>query len=441
MKRQRGLWSHIRSSLWFLPAILTLSSIGLAVLTLWLDRAGHLDLEATSIGWFFSGGSDGARGVLSAIASGIITVTGVLFSITILALQLASNQFTPRVLRNFTADLATQAVLGTFIGTFIYAILISRAVRGSTAEKDAFVPTLSITVAIVLALISVGFLIFFIHHISRLIQASVLIDRAAKETLRRVERLFPTRLGEPASGEENDLSASDLVALEATAQVPIRAKKHGYLQFVDEDLIFTNAKDGELVVSMRQRIGDYVVTGSVLALAGPEALLDDARRDKIRRAFVLGRERTIYQDVEYGITGLVDIALRALSSSIDDPTTASMCLDHLGQIIAELGRREAPLRVRTGKAGKTRFIALGTDFERAVRLSFAQIRVAGARSPEIAVRLLQTLGKVAELVPERRRAPLLDQAELVLQAARASIELAADLAQVEREASKVLRLL
>lgn len=434
MTRFQTWWAEVRSNLWFVPTLLTLFSIGLAGVTLWLDRDTPLDLEATNLWWLFGGGAEGARGVLSAIAGGIITVTGVVFSITIVALQLASSQFTPRVLKNFTADPANQIVLGIFIGTFTYTLVIARAVRSPTQETAAFVPAISITVSMLLALVSIGFLIFFIHHIARSIQASVLIDRVAKDTIWRIENIFPARLGEPEDPERG----VNLSELEEVATVPIRASAGGYLQWVDEDALFNVAERDELVVFMEPRVGDFILPGSVLALAGPADALTSSSADEILGAFVLGLERTPYQDVEFGIIELMDIAVKSSSSAINDPTTTITCLDRLGEILTRLGQRDEPARVRTGKTGKLHFIARRTNFDRAVHLAFDQIRHYGADNPVIAAKLISTLGKVAALVPEDRRAPLLEEAALVLHAARGSIENQVDLDRVEREAEGVL---
>jgi uncharacterized membrane protein len=164
-----ALVTRARDSLWFLPALLTLASAVLAFVTLGLDhRYAAADLRGLQ--FLFSAGSDGARGVLSTIAGSIITVTGVVFSITIVALQLASSQFTPRVLRSFTEDRANQLVLGVFIGTFTYSLLILRSVRSTADNYNRFIPMISVTCALALCLITIGFLIFFIDHIARSIQ-------------------------------------------------------------------------------------------------------------------------------------------------------------------------------------------------------------------------------------------------------------------------------
>ncbi|MBA2243389.1 MAG: DUF2254 domain-containing protein, partial [Gemmatimonadetes bacterium] len=172
LARLTMVWVKVRDSLWFLPALLTLLASGLAMLVVELEKRGVLAL-GDSDHWLLGGGAEGARGVLSAIAGGLITVTGVVFSVTIVALQLASSQFTPRVLRNFTADRSNQLVLGVFIGTFTYTLLVLRTVRSPTPDQEAFIPRIAVALAVGLVLLSIAFLIFFINHAARSIQVSV----------------------------------------------------------------------------------------------------------------------------------------------------------------------------------------------------------------------------------------------------------------------------
>jgi len=181
LMKLRMVWARVRDSFWFIPAVLTLLFAVLAVVFVGLDATYEIDMFQGGH-WLMGGSVDGARAVLSTIAASLITVTGVVFSITIVALQLASTQFTPRVLRNFLADRSNQRVLGVFIGTFTYTLLVLRVVR-SSEEIKTFVPELSVSVAIILALISIGFLIHFIHHAASSIQAGVILDRVTREAL------------------------------------------------------------------------------------------------------------------------------------------------------------------------------------------------------------------------------------------------------------------
>jgi uncharacterized membrane protein len=186
-----ALWKRLTDSLWFLPALMTLGGAVAALVLVRSDAFVLGDTPAREVAWLFAGTAEGARGVLSAISSSIITVTGVVFSVTIVALQLASQQFTPRVLRQFMSDRANQLVLGVFIGTFTYTLLVQRTVRSAEESGAAFVPSVAITFAVVLALVSIGFLIFFIDHAARSIQASTIMARVTRETLASFPHVAP----------------------------------------------------------------------------------------------------------------------------------------------------------------------------------------------------------------------------------------------------------
>ena len=256
--RLSSWWYDLQSSLWFLPSVLTGLAVALALLTVRLDQRLLLDRRPGS-GWIFGGGAEGARGVLSAIAGTMITVTALVFSITVVALQLAASQLTPRVLRTFMGDRGNQAVLGFFIGTFTYALLVLRAVRSPLEGAGGFVPALSVTVAIALALVSVGLLIYFVHHAANSVRASVVIDRVAESTLDLIEHLYPAEIDRPF---EPPPRAPQLCPEEAGV---VRAVGGGYLQTVDEDALFALARDRSLTVRQEPLVGEFVLPGAALA--------------------------------------------------------------------------------------------------------------------------------------------------------------------------------
>ena len=420
--RLTSRWYEIRSSLWFVPAVMTGIAITMALGMVRLDQALTLD-RRTESAWLFGGGAEGARGVLSAIAGTMITVTGVVFSITIVALQLASAQFTPRVLRNFIGDRGNQVVLGSFISTFIYALLVLRSVRSASEDGAVFVPSASVTLAIVLVLVSMGLLIFYIHHAASSIRASVVIDRATADTLGLIEELFPAEVGQPAP------SPPPLPVL-APGVVPAVAS--GYVQHIDQDALFTLAEERAVIVRLEPLIGEFVLPGASLASVWPAEELDDKLAQAIQGTFVLGAERTLQADVELGIRQLADIAIKSLSPGINDPTTATICIDRLAEALVRLAQRSKPEEVRTGDDGSARVIVKGPPFDRLVEEAFSQIRHYGARDVTLLVYLLSTLGRMAALVPPERRDPLERQAQIVLQTSCQLITIPSDLERVER---------
>ena len=430
LARLRLVWTKVRDSLWFLPCVMTLAGAVLAIAITQVEQRGAFDAEMLR-SWLFGGGVDGARGVLEAIAGGLITVTGVVFSVTIVALQLASTQFTPRVLRNFTADRGNQLVLGVFIGTFTYTVLVLRTVRSAADGGEPFVPRVAVTLAVALVLVAIGFLIFYIDHSARSIQIAAILDRVARRTLRDVRRLFPEQIGDADEAAPADARPPD------RPSVTVAAESAGYLQAVDGRSLFRLGEGRRLVIVMEPEIGDFVVPGQALASVSPPGQVDDAVFRQVRKAFLLGPERTPEQDVEFGIVEISDIAIKALSPGINDPTTAFRCIDRLSEILLEMGTRAPPRPWRT-EEGHVHYLARHPTFERAVGLAFDQIRHFGASNPGIVRKLLEVLTRLASLVPPPRRPLVLAQAEAVLEDARARIESAVDRAGVEKAAGRLL---
>jgi len=418
-------WTRVRDSLWFVPGVVTIAAIALAMVMVHVDRV-HEGPWAVLAPLIFGGGAEGARGVLSAIAGSLITVTGVVFSVTIVALQLASSQFTPRVLRSFVADRTNQVVLGVFIGTFTYALLVLRTVRSAAEDGAQFVPELAVTLSVVLLLVSVGALIVFIDHAARSIQASVILQRETTKGLHQIAERFPDA-GGPGAGRE--------VApweLPAGAARQVVARRAGYVQTVEAERLFELARERRLVVRVELQVGGFVLPGEPLASVWPAELPDDEVENSVRESFSIGSERTHEQDVELGFIKISDIAVKALSPGINDPTTAHLCIDRLGELLVALGRRQVPGDARVDDEGTLRLVAGHLTFERAMGLAFDQIRHYGASNPAIAKKLLDTIRRVAVLVPARYQPALSAQAEATLHAARQSIDIPVELAEVER---------
>jgi uncharacterized membrane protein len=381
----------------------------------------------------FSGGADGARGVLSAVAGSLITVTGVVFSVTIVALQLASSQFTPRVLRGFMADRPNQIVLGIFIGTFTYSVMVLRSVTGEDDNEAAFVPEVAVTLAIVLVLVSIGALIYFIDHAARSIQAGVILARETEHTLHRIDRIFPRNVGkaDAARPAEPPTAPAGIVLTESS----------GYLLAVHADGLFDLAEERRMTIRMEPPIGGFVLSGEALVSIWPKSAVDDGLIASVRESFLLGQERTPEQDAELGIIVIADMAVRALSPGINDPTTAMLCIDRLSQILVRLGSVEEPVPVRIGEDGSVRLFTRLTTFERAVSLAFDQIRFFGAENPSIAKKLLDALRRLGALVPASHQVPLRDQAEQTLEQVRRSKPADGDLRSIERLAAECLAVL
>jgi uncharacterized membrane protein len=438
LHRLGALWNEVRDSLWFIPTLLTLGAALLAFLMVEVDSRDVLP-EGTDLIWLHTGSSDAARGVLTAIASGLITVTGVVFSVTIVALQLASSQYTPRVLRNFVADRPSQLVLGVFIGTFTYALLVLRVVRGeepvALEDGEYFIPHLSITVALVLTLVSIACLIYFINHMARSIQAAVILARVTRDTLKTMERLVPERVGEPAH--------EDVESVMPRAQGTIVTHVgSGYVQAIDPDVLTDLLDRDALTIRLDRHVGEFLLPGAGLATVWPASLSQEGDVARaIRKAYVVGSERTQYMDVEHGVIELVDMAVKALSPSINDPTTAVLCMDRITEVLLALALRSPAGRVRRGKGHRGVLILPVTQFERMTNTALDPIRHFGAGNPRFTMAMLDRLGELGLLLPAEARSAVARHAAAALREARRRIEEPVDLKRVEEAAARALRAL
>ena len=421
----RHWWQDMRSSFWFVPAVMVLSAIGLATVLIAIDST--LDLPVVKQ-WplLFGAGADGSRGLLSAVASSMITVAGVVFSITIVALSLTSSQYTSRVLRNFMRDRNNQVVLGVFVGIFAYCLVVLRVIRGG--DEGAFVPSLAVLGGLILAFVGIGFLIFFIHHISMSIQASSIISAAALETLSAIDRLFPEGLGEDVVETADD----QLIELPANrVWVTVPSRHTGYIESVNGDMLLVFARERETILRMERGIGEFIVEGTPLISVAGLGGLDEDWMEQLNAAYIISRQRTVEQDASFGIRQIVDIALKALSPGINDTTTAVMCVDYLEAILVRLaGRRIAT--ARRLDEGELRLIARGPSFESLLSEALDQIRQNAAGNVAILTRLLQALETIAgQTSSARRKRALRQRADLIAAVAENTITSPHDRVNIE----------
>jgi uncharacterized membrane protein len=422
---------QIRSSLWFVPSVLALAGIALALGMVALDATLGEDVDF-ELPLLFGAGADGAREMLGAVAMSMATIAGVTFSITIVAVAQASNQYSPRILGNFMSDRSNQVVLGVFISIFAYSLLVLRSVRGEDDVK--FVPSLSVLVAMILALVGMGFLIFFIHHIAEMLRISNLLGQVEAETAAAVERLFPSRLGEPAE-EESVAEVEELVA--RSQWVTVRALSTGYIQSLENDILLDLACEEAVVVRMERGIGEFVVEDSPLASIAGTAAASDRITRRLNAAYVIMPVRSVHQDVAFGIRELVDVALKALSPAVNEPTTAIACVDRLSSVLSRIaGRRVAePIRKVDGEP---RVIARGPDFRSLLDSAFDEIRRNAEDNINILARMftaIETIEGFAET--PARRADLSRHVELIVEAGRRGLTERRNVEELETRAASL----
>lgn len=375
-----------------------------------------IDLR-TKPGWFLTFGPEGARAILGAIASSMITVAGLTFSLTMLTLQLASSQFGPRLLRSFLRDRGNQIVLGTFISTFVYCLLVLRTVRGT--DEASFVPHLSVATGFALAIASLAVLIFFIHHTAHAIRLESVLSGLAEETREAIDRLYPARIGEGALRAPGD-------ARSAAAQLPdfdrdgraVLAGQGGYVQALDDETILAVAARHGVVVRVEARPGCFVCEGDALLTVAPLVRVSDALVEELQAAVVLGEDRTPRQDLAFSLWRIVEIAQRALSPGINDPTTACYCIDRLEEALCRLAGRETPLAIRCDKAGAARVVARGRRLDELALPIFRAVARYGIGDADVVRRLVAALEAVAARAPDDR-ATLLELSRAIRAEARA----------------------
>lgn len=427
--RVRVRWQAVRGSLWFIPAILVGASI-LAALLL-IELSSRVDSEALlRFPRLFGASAESSRSTLSTIAGAMMTVAGVTFSITVVAVAQASSQYTPRILRTFLRDRPSQLALGTLTGVFVYCLVVLRTVRGD--EDIRFIPAFAVLGAFVFAILAIAVLIYFIHHIAVSLQAEGILDRVRRETTAAVERLFPEELGtELESGSEGEVVAQAQVDAGARWEV-VPARATGYLAHVDAPGLLSFAAARSTVIRMERGVGEYVVAGTPLcSLLGRNPTDEDVAA--LNELYAVAGYRTIEQDAAFGIRQMVDVAVKALSPGVNDTTTAVTCIDNLGAVLVHLARRRVENRLRMSD-GQLRVIARGPTFDGLVSAAIDEIRRNSASNVRLLAHILFTLEAVAGSVSdEGRRKVLHDHGVRIVETAERTVADPGDRAYV-REA-------
>lgn len=425
----------LRTSLWFVPTLLVVAAGALFWVTYGLDRAA--DANAFSLpSWVNTGGPDAARTILTAIAAAVITVVGVVFSITILALQLASTQFGPRMLRNFIRDRGTQLTLGTFVATFVFSVLALGSV--SNRSSGAFVPHISVTVAIVLLLVDLGVLIYFIHHVARSIQLTEVVYAIARDLDDAIREIRTDDVPVPQSSGNPEPGLDELNACLDREGVELPAPSSGYLQGIGHARIIEIAANCDAVVRFSRRPGHFVVRGRPLATVWPPGAAPDVT-SALADVHITGPHRTLQQDPQLAIDQLVEIAIRALSPAINDTFTALTCIDWLGDGLGKIARRPLPHGIYRDATGCIRTLDVPLRYDRLLNHGFDKIRQAGRGMPAVGIRQLEALTAITTCtINDAQRAAVARQADMILRGAHEAIPEPNDREDVVRAHRRVI---
>ncbi len=374
------IFESINSSLWFIPMLFVSATFLLTYGSIYLDSntSGNFTFHS----WlFFSAGAESARAVLSTIAGSMITIAGVVFSITIVVMSLASSQYGPRLLDGFMKDKTNQTVLGMFISTFLYSILILKTI---SSNNDIFIPHYSVNISILLSIFSVLFFIYFIHHTCKSIQASHIIDQVClnfSKVIGSLEDKTKTTNRQQSIKVENNLNYFYL-----------KSHKTGYVQYIDYQLLADIAIENGLVFELDLKPGAFCPDLTKIGKAFYQEAPKDERKisDLVFNCLHIGTIRTFRQDLEYGFLQLVEIALRALSPGVNDPFTAILCIDKVSSNLLSLFTKELPTGIKTNNANQIVLRYKTFDVEGIIETAFRQIRQASDNSLAVRLRIIET---------------------------------------------------
>lgn len=414
-----------RTQLWPLPAAAVAVAVILGTALPMLDEAvdGHLPESLSAL--LFGGGPEAARSVLQAIAGSLITVTSLTFSLTVVTLQLASSQFSPRLLRTFTSDGFVHGTLALFLAAFAFALTVLRSIRDESARTDEFVPEISVTVAYLLAISSVIALVLFLAHLTREIRVETMMRRVHAETRETIDRVFPE--GHQPQGP---------APVPGPGATLIKSAGSGFLTSVDKAALLKAAEECDAIIRIDREPGSALVEGVPVATAWPvhrkRAFNPDEQEklsDGVNSAVATGFERTNVQDVGFGFRQLVDVAVRALSPGINDPTTAVHVIGHLSALLGRLAGRDTGPERLTGEDGRVRVVVSLPEFEDLLELAMNQPRHYGAADAMVAKRLLGLLEELSWCDQSgRHRAAILNHLGRLREAVHAT-----DYSPVERQ--------
>ena len=386
----RHLIAWFRSNYWLVPSATILACVGLAYLMTELDTVLP-EKFIIKLGWVYTRDPAGARSILAVVSESMITVAGVVFSITVVALTLASSQFGTRVLKSFARDSGNQFALGTLLGTFLYGVLVLRRVQ---SPPHPFVPSLSVAVSIFLAIASVVVLVFFIHHVIVEIQAESIVAEVARDLYDTIDEVFPEDIGHGGHAPQPPPTPN----FDRSQMRAVRSRKEGVIRSIDSGDLMRLALQCDAIVEIVPLPGSFVTAQSVLAryLAPPEA---HAKLDrKLPDCFDIGVHRTYEQDLRFAFDQLALITTRSLSPAINAVGTAEDAVRWLKAGLIRLGQRQIPSPYRYDDRNQLRIITRTWDLSALLGEVFDPIRQSSQSLPAFVFHTIEALGDAARCV-------------------------------------------
>ena len=380
--RRAKLFMHLKSSLWFVPVLCVLAGAALSFGTIAVDR--YFDYEALPTR--LVGGPDAAAYILSTVAASMVSLTALVLTITMVVVQLAMGQFSPRIVQRILRDKPSQLAIGLFVATFVHAILALREVT-INGDGTGNVPGIAVVTAFVLVLVSIAVLVVYVHHIGQALRVSALIELVGDETRMVLDRRYPDK------GPALDPQLDSLPV--------VRARESGVITGIGYEQLVEEGRRADCLLELVPALGEFVpADGALFRVHGESTAVDE---DRLHDALILSLEPTLDEDVAYGVRLLVDIAERSLADSpFQDPTTAVQAIDRLHDILRQLARRPFPDGRHLDEAGQVRLTVRTMSWEAYVHLAFDEIRLAGAGSPQVTRRLKAALTDLRSIAPPER---------------------------------------
>jgi len=423
--RLNALVERARASLFFIPMLAVIGAVAAGAAALALDR--HLDQQPGNLPLGLVSTVDGARALLSTIAGATISFAGIAFSVSLLIIQQASSQYSPRVVHTLFRDPFNKRVMGLVMGTFTFCVIVLRSIRSALEPGGVpLVPTVSVAIAVVLGIVTILAIVAFINHSAHTMDVSEILERVRLEATEHIQHTW--RDPEPPDGRRPATAAS------VSGLAKIRFTRTGWIQQIDFDAVIAAIAPGT-TLRLDTSPGRYAIAGTVLATVDPEPEDPDRLEEAVNEAMLIGATRTMQQDAPYALRQLADVAVKALSPGINDPTTAQDAIFHLAAVLAELIRRDPPQPVVTECDGRCLIAAQQSTPADLVQLAFAETRRAAAEHPAVCIYLLEAIELVVEPLVATgmtdRATPLLAQAALVLDGCRAADLVPSDLRDIE----------
>ncbi len=434
MKKLLFFWNELKATFWFIPVLIILLSISLAIVFVYTDQIATFPRDGLGR-FFFVSSVDSARSILSTISGAMIGVAGTVFSVTLVALTLASSQLGPRLIKNFMYVRLNQIVLGLYISTYLYCLIVLNTIQEN--PPHTFVPSLSILLAIIAAIANIILLIVFIHRIAVSIQADKVISDVSASISKQVKLLFPEKMGNETDSEK-DLYVDDIMS-EYSGVISVKCPKSGYLQYIDNKSLLDAVSGSEELFELHYRPGDYLIEGIEIGKLYTNEIRGKENLEKILFRFVIGKTKNPQQDLEFSIHQMVEIAARALSPGVNDPYTAIACINNLTATMCYLSQVTFPSKYRFDDKNELRIIADTLDFEGVLDASFNQIRQFSAGNTAVIIRLMEVLLIIYDIAAkESYKKSIEKHVKMTLNLGKESIKEKNDLEDLIKRSKKIM---